>query len=81
MSNEWCLMRPFQKCIAQVPSSIITGVIVQRVTRRSSQARFSGSNLGENSTRTVLLLCYGTEVRGFTPIPPYSVASVDRLLK
>ena len=33
-------MRPFQKCITQVPSSIITEVIDQRVNQCSGQALF-----------------------------------------
>ena len=37
--------RPFQKCITQVSSLIITEVINQRVTRCSGQARFYGENV------------------------------------
>ena len=38
-------MRPFQRCITEVSSSFITGVIGQRVTQSSGHLRFLGSNL------------------------------------
>ena len=61
-------MRPFQKCINQFPSSIITGVIDNRLTRRSGQPRFSGGKFfhfweGRNSKNTrPIFLKFGTFV-------------------
>ena len=60
-------MRPFEKYITQVPSSIITEVIDQRVTQCSSQVRFYWWNVhfseGRNSINTwPILLKFGTVV-------------------